>query len=63
VFDKMINHVQSFAADVVAWRINRYCEKYTLVRLLDQVHPGASVEWLSEIVEERGRHALVVAHH
>jgi hypothetical protein len=67
VFDRFVARIQNTVADVVAsviaWRINHYCEKYTLVRLLDQVHFGASVEWLGEIVEERGRHALTVAHH
>lgn len=55
--------LKKMVANVVAWRINNYCEKHTLTRLLDQVHTGASIEWLTDIREERGRHALVDAHH
>jgi hypothetical protein len=66
VFEKFVSKIQGFVADVVAdvvaWRINRYAEKCALA-LLEQVHTGASVDWLSELVEIRGRHALVVAHH
>lgn len=66
MFEKFAAKVRSFVADVVAdvvaWRINRYAEKCALA-LLEQTHLGASVEWLSDLIEERGRHALVVAHH
>lgn len=63
MLNRLNAQIQFFIACVIAWRISKYCEKHTLMRLLDQVHPGASVEWLSELVEVRGRHALVVAHH
>lgn len=66
MFEKLAAKIQGFVADVVAdvvaWRINRYAEKCALA-LLEQTHLGASVDWLSELVEIRGRHALVVAHH
>jgi hypothetical protein len=62
VFDKIVNRVKSAVARVMAWQINERYEKAAL-RLLEQVHTGASLEWVSELVEVRGRHALVVAHH
>jgi hypothetical protein len=62
VFDKLVTKAQNFVADVVAWRINRHMERVA-TKLLEQVHLGASLEWVAELVEIRGRHALVVAHH
>lgn len=66
MLERFVTKIQSFVADVVAdvvaWRINRYAEKCALA-LLEQVHTGASLDWLTELVEQRGRHALVVAHH
>jgi hypothetical protein len=66
MFDKIVSRVKSFALDVVAnvlaWQVNERYEKAAL-RLLEQVHTGASLEWVSELVETRGRHALAVAHH
>jgi hypothetical protein len=66
VFDRFVAKIESFVADVVAdvvaWRINRYAEKCALA-LLEQTHLGATPGWLSELVEQRGRHALTVAHH
>jgi hypothetical protein len=47
---------------VVAWQINNRYEKCAL-RLLEEAHVGASIEGLSDLREERGRHALVVVHH
>lgn len=58
----MMSRVQRFVADAVAWRINRHYEKCALA-LLERAHLGASIGWISEIVEVRGRHALAVAHH
>lgn len=63
MIDRFAAEIMAIIAGIIAWRINNYCEKHTLVRLLNQVHFGASTEWISEIVEERGRHALVIAHH
>lgn len=62
MFDKFVAKVQSVVADVVAWRINRHMERVA-INLLEQVHLGASLEWVTELVEIRGRHALVVTHH
>lgn len=62
MFDRFVAKIQEVAANVIAWQINRNHERWAL-RLLDQIHLGASVDWLGEIVEIRGRHALVVAHH
>ena len=62
MLDKLVSKIQNFVADVVAWRINRHMERVAL-NLLEQVHLGASLDWVSELVEIRGRHALTVAHH
>lgn len=62
MLERFVTKIQSFVADVVAWRINRYAEKCALA-LLEQVHTGASLDWLTELVEQRGRHALLVPHH
>ena len=62
MLDRFVTKFQRVIADVVAWRINRYMERVTL-NVLEQVHTGASLEWIHELVEVRGRHALVVAHH
>lgn len=62
VFDRFVSKIQSFVADVVAWRLNRHAEKCALA-LLERTHFGASLDWVSELVEIRGRHALRVAHH
>jgi hypothetical protein len=62
VFERFVAKIQQFTARVVAWQVNSHYEKAAM-RLLEQTHLGASIEWLSEIVEVRGRHSLVVAHH
>ena len=62
MFDKIVNRVRQFAVAVATWQINERYERAAL-RLLDQNHLGASIEWLSDLYEERGRHALVVVGH
>lgn len=62
MFEKIAARVQNFVAKVVAWQVNERYER-TALALLEQVHTGASIEWVREIVEQRGRHALAVAHH
>lgn len=62
MFEKIASRVQNFIAKIVAWQVNERYERAAL-RLLDQMHTGASLEWVLEIVEQRGRHALAVAHH
>lgn len=62
MLERFVAGVQRVAARVVAWQINRHHEQWA-TRLLDQVHLGASLDWVSELVEIRGRHALRVAHH
>lgn len=63
MFEKLVNRVRSFTVAVATWQINERYERAAL-RLLDQVHTGASVEWVGELFEQRGRHALAtVAHH
>lgn len=62
MFERFAAKVQEFAVKVVTWHVNNQYEKAAM-RLLEQTHLGASIEWLSEIVEVRGRHALAVAHH
>lgn len=62
MFEKIAARVKNFVASVVAWQVNERYERAAL-QLLEQVHTGASIEWVREIVEQRGRHALVVAHH
>lgn len=53
----------SAVANLIARRIDAYYENHTLVRLLNERHTGASPEWVRELAESRGRHALVAAHH
>lgn len=62
MFNRFVAKIHNFVADVVAWRINGHMERVAL-NVLEQVHTGASLEWVRELVEQRGRHALVVAHH
>jgi hypothetical protein len=62
MFERFAAKVQEFAVKVVTWQVNNRYEKAAM-HLLEQTHLGASIGWLSEIVEVRGRHALVVAHH
>ena len=62
MFDRFIARAQRFVANVVAWQVNSSYEKAAM-HLLEQTHLGASIGWISEIVEVRGRHALAVAHH
>lgn len=62
MFEKIAARVQNFVARIVAWQVNERYER-AMIALLDQVHTGASLEWVHEIVEQRGRHALAAAHH
>lgn len=62
MFDRFVAKVQSVVFRVVAWQVNNWHEKCAL-RLLEQVHTGASLDWVRELVEVRGRHALAVATH
>lgn len=62
MFEKIVNRVRAVVVAVATWQINERYERAAL-RLLDQAHLGASIEWLNELYEERGRHALVVAGH
>lgn len=62
MFDKFVAKMHDAIAHVIAWRVNERYERAAL-RVLEQVHTGASLEWVHELVEVRGRHALVVAHH
>lgn len=57
MFDKLMMKVQRLAASVVAWQVNSRYEKIAL-HLLEQAHVGATPDWVSTIVEIRGRHAL-----
>jgi hypothetical protein len=63
VLSKFKYAVANAVATLIARRIEAYCEKHTLMRMLNERHTGASVDWLGEILEVRGRHALVAAHH
>ena len=63
MFDRFVARVQRLVSTVVAWQVNEWHEKCAL-RLLEQTHLGASLDWVNELVEIRGRHALrSVAHH
>ena len=62
MFNRLAAAVQSVVSRVVAWQVNERYERVAL-RLLEQAHTGASLSWLADLVEERGRHALVVVGH
>lgn len=62
MLEKIASRVQRFVVNVVTWQVNRRYERAAM-HLLEQAHLGASLGWLSDIVEERGRHALAVAVH
>lgn len=63
MLERLVAKIQSVVTRVVTWQINERYERAAL-KLLDQVHTGASIEWVSELFEQRGRHALaVVTHH
>lgn len=62
MINRLIARVQGLVARVVAWQVNERYEKCAL-ELLERTHLGASLEWVGELVESRGRHALVIAHH
>jgi len=62
VFERFVAKVQEFAVRAVAWHVNNQYEKCAM-RLLEKAHVGATPGWLSELVEQRGRHALAVAMH
>ena len=57
MFDRFVAAVQRLAARVVAWQVNNRYEKIAM-QLLEQAHIGATLDWASEIVEVRGRHAI-----